>query len=277
MNVVAIVQARMGSSRLPGKVLLDIAGKPMIQHVIERTRRAHTLDAVTVATTTDASDEPVAAFAATAGVACTRGSLHDVLDRYYRAAQIHQAEIIIRITGDCPVIDPALIDLAVTTLLEGGYDFVANRLPPPFARTFPIGLDVEVCTFAALERAWREADQPFHREHVMPFIYEGVALNAENPLAGLKTDNCSLLNGVSPRGFKIALLDHSPDYGSLRWTVDTAEDLELIRRVFNALEDKNNFTWYDVLALVQKHPELTEINAQVQHKSMLDVDERRSS
>ncbi len=239
----------------------------MIQRVIERTRRARMLDSVTVATTTDASDEPVAVFAAAMGVACTRGSLHDVLDRYYRAAQTHSAEIVIRITGDCPVIDPALIDLAVHTLLDGDYDFVANRLPPPFTRTFPIGLDVEVCTFAALERAWREADQLFHREHVMPFLYEGVTLNPENEL---------LQTGLSTRGFKIALLNHTPDYGSLRWTVDTPEDLEMIRRVFDALEDKNNFTWYDLLSLIQQHPSLAEINAQVRHKSMLDVDDRRS-
>jgi spore coat polysaccharide biosynthesis protein SpsF len=268
MNKVAIIQARMGSSRLPGKVLLDIAGKPMIQRVIERSRRARMLDSVTVATTTDTSDEPVAVFAASMGVACTRGSLHDVLDRYYRAAQTHGADIVIRITGDCPVIDPALIDLAVHTLLDGGYDFVANRLPPPFTRTFPIGLDVEVCTFSALERAWREADQSFHREHVMPFIYEGVTLNPENG---------SLLSGFSPRGFKIAVFNHTPDYGSLRWTVDTLEDLEMIRRVFDALEDKNNFTWYDLLSLIQRYPELAEINAQVHHKSMLDVDDRSTN
>src|SRR5262249_22203952 len=125
MNKVAIIQARMGSSRLPGKVLLDIAGKPMIQHVIERTRHARSLDSVCVATTTDASDAPVAALAATLESPCARGSLHDVLDRYYQAAKTHNADIIVRITADCPVIDPALIDQAVTTLLDGGYDFVA--------------------------------------------------------------------------------------------------------------------------------------------------------
>jgi len=255
----------MSSSRLPGKVLLDIAGKIMIQRVIERTLRARTLDSVTVATTTDKSDDPIAAFAVSTGVPYTRGSLHDVLDRYYRAARSHNADIVVRITADCPAIDPALVDQAVKTLLDGGYDFVANRLPPPFSRTFPIGLDVEVCTFAALERAWMEADQPFHHEHVMPFIYEGVTLN---------TENLTLKTGISPRGFKIALLNHTPDYGSLRWTVDTPEDLEFMRKVFDTLEDKNDFTWYDLLAVVQKHPELAEINAQVRHKTMTEVDER---
>jgi spore coat polysaccharide biosynthesis protein SpsF len=256
----------MGSSRLPGKVLLDIAGKTMIQHVIERTRRARTLNTIALATTVDASDDPITAFAISLGVPFTRGSLHDVLDRYYRAARAHNADIIVRITADCPAIDPLLIDQVVETLLEGGYDFVANRLPPPFARTFPIGLDVEACTFAALEEAWMKADQPFQHEHVMPFIYEGVTLNTENP---------TLHTGLSPRGFKIALLHHQPDYGSLRWTVDTPEDLELMRKIFDTLEDKIGFTWYDLLAIVQKHPELAQINAQVRHKTMTDVDERR--
>ncbi|MGC1375802.1 MAG: glycosyltransferase family protein [Anaerolineales bacterium] len=268
MNKVAIIQARMGSSRLPGKVLMDIAGKTMIQRVVERARRARTLDIVSVATTIDASDNPIAAFAITAGVPCTRGNLHDVLDRYYQAARTHKADIIVRITADCPAIDPALVDQAVTTLLDGGYDFVSNRLPPPFTRTFPIGLDVEVCTFAALQRAWQEADQPFHHEHVMPFLYEDVRLS---------TLDDHLSTGISPRGFKIALLNHTPDYGSLRWTVDTPEDLELMRRIFNTLEDKNDFTWYDLLAVVQKHPELAEINARVRHKTMTEVDERRIS
>lgn len=258
MNRVAIIQARMGSSRLPGKVLLDIAGKPMIQHVIERTRRARSLDSVTVATTAETSDDPVAAFAASLGVPCTRGNLHNVLDRYYQAAQTHSADVVVRITADCPLIDPALVDLAINTLVEGGYDFVANRLPPPFPRTFPIGLDVEVCTFVALARAWREADQIFHHEHVMPFIYEGFT-----PETGLST-----------RGFTIALVNHTPDHGTRRWTVDTPEDLEMIRRVFDLLEDKSNFTWYDVLAVVQQHPELAEINAGVQHKTMQDTDHR---
>jgi spore coat polysaccharide biosynthesis protein SpsF len=256
----------MGSSRLPGKVLLDIAGKTMIQHVVERTRHARSVDTVAVATTTDASDDPVAAFADSQGIPFTRGSLHDVLDRYYRAARAHAADIIVRITADCPAIDPLLIDQTVGTLLEGGYDFVANRLPPPFKRTFPIGLDVEVCTFAALEEAWMKADQPFQHEHVMPFIYEGVTLKAESP---------TLHTGVSLHGFKVALLQHQPDYGALRWTVDTPEDLALMRKIFDTLEDKNDFTWYDLLALVQKHPELMEINAQVRHKTMTDVDERR--
>lgn len=258
----------MGSSRLPGKVLLDIAGKPMMQHVIERTQRARSLDSVTVATTTDPSDDPVAAFAASIGVPCTRGSLHDVLDRYYQAAKQHQTEAVVRITADCPLIDPDVIDQTVQ-LVTGNWllntDFACNRLPPPFSRSFPIGLDVEACTFAALERAWKESTETFHREHVMPYIYEGVRLTPETPQLAL---------GISQRGFRIAQLHHTPDYGKQRWTVDTPEDLVFIREIFARLAGKPDFSWYDVLEIVQKHPELAQINAGVRHKTMKEIDDR---
>jgi spore coat polysaccharide biosynthesis protein SpsF len=267
-KTVAIIQARMGSSRLPGKVLLDIDGKPMIQHVIERTQRARSLDSVLVATTTDALDDPIADFAASIGVPCTRGSLHDVLDRYYQAAKAHSAEVIVRITADCPLIDPDIIDQTVQ-LITGHWslntDFSCNRLPPPFSRTFPIGLDVEACTFAALERAWRESTEIFHREHVMPYIYEGAHLTPE-------TSHLTL--GISQRRFRIAQLHHTPDYGDLRWTVDTPEDLIFIRELFTHLGGKTDFTWYDVLEVVQQHPELTQINAAVRHKTMTETDNR---
>ncbi len=287
MKTVAIIQARMGSSRLPGKVLLDIAGKPMLQHVIERTQRARTLDAVTVAASADPADDPVAAFAAAMGVPCTRGALHDVLDRYYQAAKTHQADVVVRITADCPVIEPELVDDVVRTLLgirngELGdssplipnpqFDFACNRLPPPFTRTFPIGLDVEACTFAALERAWKESSETFHREHVMPFIYEGTTF--ERNTQQVFGDSCCVFRGLSPRGFRIAQLHHTPDYGSLRWTVDTPDDLTFIREIFARLGGDNHFDWTDVLTLVHEHPELAQINAQVRHKSMRETDHR---
>jgi len=278
MRTIAIIQGRMSSSRLPGKILLELAGKPMIQHVIERTLRARTLEAVAVATTTDPSDDPVAAFAVKLGIPHTRGSLHDVLDRYYQAAQTRQADVIVRITADCPVIDPEVIDQTVKWVTESpsvlglssSVDFSCNRLPPPFTRTFPIGLDVEVCTFAALERAWRESTETFHREHVMPFLYEGVTLSPARPI----TDHSLLSTGLSPRGFRIAQLHHQPDYGSLRWTVDTPEDLAFIREIFARLDGKSDFTWYDLLSIVQKEPELAEINAGIRHKTMTETDHR---
>jgi spore coat polysaccharide biosynthesis protein SpsF len=284
-KTVAIIQGRMSSSRLPGKVLLDIAGKPMIGHVIERTKLARSLDAVAIATTTDPSDDPVAAFAASVGIPFTRGSLHDVLDRYYQAAKTHQADVIIRITADCPLIDPKVLDETVKLVIEpasvlglsSSVDFSCNRLPPPFTRSFPIGLDVEVCTFAALERAWKESTETFHREHVMPFLYEGVKLESIVGLqesGNLRPSAFDVFCGTSPRGFDIAQLHHTPDYGSLRWTVDTPEDLAFIREIFARLGKGADFTWYDVLEIVQENPELTEINAGIRHKTMTETDHR---
>ena len=267
-KTVAIIQARMGSSRLPGKVLLDIAGKPMIEHVIERIQRAEALDAVLVATTTDEADRPIADFCVSLGIPSTRGSLHDVLDRYYQAAKAHEADIIVRITADCPLIDPDLVNQTVR-LIAGqravNLDFACNRLPPPFTRSFPIGLDVEACTFAVLECAWKEAREPFQREHVMPYIYEGVTLAPVDP---------SLATGTSPRGFRIGQLHHEPDYGSLRWTVDTLEDLAFVSQVFARFNNRNDFSWQEVLRLWLMDPGLARINAGVRHKTMSEVDER---
>ena len=260
-QVVAVIQARMSSSRLPGKVLLDIAGEPMLAHVVTRTSRATTVHQVLVATTTDVSDDPVAVCCDSMGVSTTRGSLHDVLDRYFQAASQVKADVVVRITGDCPAIDPILIDDCVNTLLEGSYDFVCNRLPPPFDRTYPIGLDTEVCTFTALETAWKDAKETFHREHVMPYLYEGVDLKASSD---------RLSEGVSQRGFKIAQLHHDPDYGHMRWTVDTPEDLEFMRLVYSRFNGRDDFTWQDVLHLIQKEPELAAINSTVRHKTLYD-------
>ena len=251
----------MSSSRLPGKVLLDIAGEPMLARVVARTSRAASVEQVLVATTTDASDEPVAAYCHSMGIPYIRGSLQDVLDRYYQAASQTEADVIVRITGDCPVIDPGLVDDCVNALLEGSYDFTCNRLPPPFTRTYPIGLDTEVCTFGALEKAWNEATETFHREHVMPYLYEGVELSAIS-------DDVSA--GVSQRGFKIAQLHHDPDYGQMRWTVDTPEDLEFMRQIYSRLDGRNDFPWQEVLDLVQREPELTAINSNVRHKTLYD-------
>jgi spore coat polysaccharide biosynthesis protein SpsF len=281
MKTTAIFQARMSSSRLPGKVLLAIDGKPMLQHVIERTLRARSLDTVLLATTTDPSDDPLADFAASMEIDCFRGSLHDVLDRYYRAAQTARADLIVRITADCPLIDPAVIDQTVELLKNPSafnspkVDFSCNRLPPPFSRTFPIGLDVEACTFSALERAWNQATETFHREHVMPFLYEGLKFE---PKTETEPDPRPIAStaffGTSPRGFGIAQLQHQPDYGKLRWTVDTPEDLTFIREIFARLGDKKDFSWYDVLEIVQKEPELAKINAEIRHKTMTEVDNR---
>jgi spore coat polysaccharide biosynthesis protein SpsF len=264
-KVVAIIQGRMSSSRLPGKILAEIVGQPMLQRVFLRTSRSVTVTETIFATTTDSSDNPVAEYCDSSGIPFTRGNLYDVLDRYYQAAQGAKADIIVRVTADCPVIDSTLIDDAVNTLLEGEYDFAANRLPPPFERTYPIGLDVEVCTFAALEKAWMESTETFHREHVMPYLYEGVQLSA---ISRQRSE------GVSPRGFRIALLNHATDFGDYRWTVDTPEDLEFIRQVYNHFDGRDDFSWKEVLDLVHHQPQLMRINAAIKHKTLKDIDER---
>ena len=263
-RTVAIIQARRASSRLADKVLLDIAGKPMLIRVYERTGMASTLDCTVIATTTDPSDDAIQTLCEQQGYPLYRGSARDVLDRYYQAARQYSAEVVVRITADCPVIDPDVIDFTVSRFLgmescqddgsatstEFPYDFAANRLPPPWGRTYPIGLDTEVCTFQALEIAWREANLPHQREHVMPYFYE------------------------QPERFRILHVTHEPDYGYLRWTVDTPDDLELIRRMYNFFPGRNDFSWLEILELVKNNPELTTINASVVHKDYREVDDR---
>ena len=264
-KVAAIIQGRMSSSRLPGKILADIAGQPMLQRVLIRTSRAGTVTETIFATTTDPSDDPVAEYCDFSGIPITRGSLYDVLDRYYQTAKQANADIVVRVTADCPVIDPVLIDDVTRTLLDGEYDFACNRLPPPWHRTYPIGLDVEACTFKVLEKAWKDAKEPHHREHAMPYFYEGVQLSALSR---------QLSVGVSPRGFRIALLNHTTDFGDYRWTVDTPKDLEFIRQVYNRFDGRDDFSWKDVLDLVHHEPDLVKINAGVQHKTLKDIDDR---
>lgn len=259
----------------------------MLQRVFLRTSRAATVTETIFATTTDPSDDPVADYCQFSGIPFVRGSLYDVLDRYYQAATKMKADVIVRITADCPVIDPALIDDCVNAIwgrfegmpdpLEGlnhppvpdervfAADFVCNRLPPPWHRTYPIGLDIEVCTFEALKKAWTEAKEPQHREHAMPYFYEGVELSAISRQLSL---------GTSPRGFRVAMLNHTTDFGDYRWTVDTPEDLEFIRQVYSRFDGRDDFSWKDVLDLVHNEPQLMQINASVQHKTLKDIDKR---
>lgn len=284
-RIIAIIQARMTSSRLPAKVLLDIAGQPMLALVVGRARQAQTVNEVVVATTTDASDEPLVSYCQTKDFPCSRGSLHDVLERYYQTALACRAEVIVRITADCPLIDPDLIDLAVRYFLgqEGDlppgrgtgrtfpWDFVANRLPPPWGRTYPIGLDVEVCSFEALSRARNEAQEKHQREHVMPFLYEN------SPIADsrrLYTYTPPDENIPGKPAFRALLVNHEVDYGSLRWTVDTPQDLEVVRHIFAHFAPRSDFSWLETLAYYQSNPALAQTNASVRHKNLYDVDER---
>jgi spore coat polysaccharide biosynthesis protein SpsF len=229
------------------------------------TSSADSVSETVFATTTDSSDDPVAEYCDFSGIPFTRGSQFDVLDRYYQAAKGAKADVVVRITADCPVMDPELIDNVVNTLLEDEYDFACNRLPPPWSRTYPIGLDVEACTFKVLEKAWQEAKEPQHREHAMPYLYEGVQLSAMSR---------QLSEGVSPRGFRIALLNHTSDFGDYRWTVDTPEDLEFMRQVYSHFDGRDDFTWKEMLDLVHDNPELMKINSGEQHKTLKDIDDR---
>ena len=222
----------------------------MLERMVERAARACTVDRVVVATTVDPSDDEIAQFCRAHGIEFTRGSLQDVLDRYYQAAKQYDADVIVRLTGDCPLVDPVLIDDVVRALDQNQADFACNRLPPPFTRTFPIGLDVEAVTFNALERAWREATQKYEREHVLPYLYE------------------------VPGRFKVVQLNYKEDLGKLRWTLDTPEDLEFLRAVYAKLDNRNDFTWLEVLHVVRDHPELQEINSGVGHKTMYETDKR---
>ncbi len=171
-RIVGMIQARMGSTRLPGKVLAEIAGVPMLVRTFERARRAATVDDWIVATTSDPADDTLEALCVEHGYRLFRGSVEDVLDRYHGAAVEAGADVVVRLTADCPLIDPALVDLTVRAFLDASppADLVVNRLPG--ARTYPIGLDVEVVSFAALDRAWREAVEPHQREHVLPYLYD---------------------------------------------------------------------------------------------------------
>ncbi|MEA3210635.1 MAG: spore coat polysaccharide biosynthesis protein SpsF [Chthoniobacter sp.] len=239
LGTIAIVQARMGSTRLPGKVLLPLAGVPMLRHVIERVRRATRVDHVLVATTTEAADEAIATFCAEWGCACFRGSEHDLLDRYYQAARTVPSEVVVRITSDCPLVDPGLIDRVLAEREEFAADYASNTYP---VRTYPRGLCTEAFRFAALERAWGEAPDSSSREHVTPYIYR------------------------NPDRFHIHNVTNEEDCSAHRWTVDTVEDYALVERIYGHF-GHNRFDWKEALALLAANPAWSELNAQVGQKA----------
>ncbi len=235
----AIIQARMSSTRLPGKVLLDLAGEPMLARVVARTKRAKTIDRTIVATTVEPEDEPIVALCRARGWAVSRGSRDDVLDRYYQAAVADGADPIVRITSDCPLIDPEVIDRVVEHLTTG-VDYASNINP---RRTFPRGLDVEAFTFASLATAWQDASDTSSREHVTPFLYR------------------------HPERFRIALVESErPEAADHRWSVDTPEDYELMRRILAHFGDQK-FGWLDVLALLDRHPDWIDLNRHIAQKT----------
>ncbi len=245
--VVAIIQARMGSSRLPGKSLAEIEGRPMLWHVIQRVKRAKLVDRVVVATSIASVDDAIEKMCGENDVRCYRGSENDVLDRYYTAAQGEKASQVVRITADCPLIDPQVIDRVVGRFQTGDLDYASNAM----VRTYPDGLDTEICSFSALERAWHEARKTSEREHVTPYLRSGKFRTAN-------VENTSALS-----------------YLHCRWTVDEREDLDFVRAVYRQFRDKEDFLMDDVLQLLRDKPELEKVNAQIvsnrgYYKSLFD-------
>jgi spore coat polysaccharide biosynthesis protein SpsF len=234
-KTIAIIQARMSSTRLPGKVMKDLCGKPMLARQLERVAASVLINRFVVATSDESSDEPIAALCGDLGVPCYRGSLNDVLGRFYSAAvAFGPAKHVVRLTADCPLTDPAIVDACIALHLANGADYTSNGV----TRTYPDGLDVEVMTFAALSRAAREATESYHREHVTPFI------------------------SSQPNVFTLDALQYTRNLETLRWTVDTPADFAFVERVFaELLPDVPLFSWRDVLALISIRPEIAAINA----------------
>ena len=225
MKVVAIVQARMGSTRLPNKVMKSIGGVPMIELLLNRLARSKEVNQIVVATSIDGRNLPLVAHVRQLGYSCEQGSENDVLDRYVRAAKKHLADVVVRITGDCPLVDPDLVDEFIRRFKVENLDYLSNTNPP----TYPDGLDVEICTYKALERANRETSDPFDREHVTPYLRK--------------------------RGqFKIGSVQHSKDLSACRWTVDEPADFTVIEKVFKYFHPRTNFTWTELLSLQSEQP-----------------------
>lgn len=241
-RVIGIIQARMGATRLPGKTLLDIGGEPMLGRVVRRAVRAGSLDGMVVATTCESQDDPIAAAASTMDVGVFRGDEQDVLDRYYKAADAVDADVVVRLTADCPLIDPDVIDRVVVGFLNASppVDFASNTL----RRSYPQGLDVEAVSFTALEQAWEKAEPGYMRSHVMPFIYR------------------------QPERFRLLSVTQDVDLSHLRWTVDTEDDLDFVRAVYERMGNDDAFSWREAVRALMAEPGLVRMNAHVRQKAL---------
>ena len=241
-RIVLIVQARMSSSRLPGKVLKRVLGKPLLELQIERLKGSQQIHELVIATSQDSSDDPIEKLCVKLKTPCFRGSLKNVLERYYLAARQFQADCVIRVTGDCPLIDPQVVDSVVEHFLQQNpsVDYCSNILDP----TFPRGMDTEIFTMPSLERTYREASKEEEREHVTPYIYHSGK-------------------------FAIVHYKNSQDLSHLRWTVDEESDLTVVRQIFEALYPQNNrFTLNDCLEFIRQNPSITSINQRVKQKKL---------
>ena len=235
MNVAVITQARLGSTRLPGKIMKKILGKKVLIHDLDRIKEMKTINKIVVATTDQEKDDVVVktVIGYNRNIAIYRGSESDVLDRYYKAAEEFNADVIVRITSDCPLIDPKISDLVVEAFLKNECDYCCNNMP----RTYPHGLDTEVFSFEALERAWKEAKMPYEREHVTPYIRE------------------------NPDKFKMINVRNNVDLSHLRWTLDYPEDFEFITEVYKRLYPKKRiFYMENILKILEGEPNLIDIN-----------------
>ncbi len=242
MRTNVIIQARMGSTRLPGKVLMPLAGKPALSHLLSRVSVAATVDRIILATSGLRADDPIAGWCTENGVPCVRGSESDVLARYIAALEAHPSDIVVRVTGDCPLMDPEIIDHLVRTL-EGhpsAPDYHSNTLPP---RMIPHGLDVEVFRAEALRRAGRDAASPDEREHVTPYLYR------------------------NPQIFTVLRADHPEDISRHRWTLDTPEDHRFLDKVLGALPP-GAFSWRHTLGVLAKNPDWLSINSAIAQKKL---------
>lgn len=234
MQTTAIIQARMGSHRLPGKVLMPLAGRPVLWHVINRLKYSQKINVIVVATTGEIIDDAVVNLCRDIGVQYFRGSQGDVLDRYYQAAKMFNADPIVRITADCPVIDPYIVDEVVEGFLKGNYDIYGLN------GEFPDGLDCTVFSFRALQDAWKNAILPSEREHVCPYMES------------------------HPEKFRTGGYEKFKDMGSYRWTLDTAEDYKFLCEVFSRLYREDSlFLTNDILKLLEMEPHLLQINRHI--------------
>jgi spore coat polysaccharide biosynthesis protein SpsF len=240
MNIIAILQARMRSSRLPGKVLMDICGKTMVARVIERVKKAEAINKIVIATTKKPDDDEIVNECKKTVDAIYRGSEEDVLDRYYCTAKKYGAHAIVRITCDCPLIEPTIIDRVVRAFLKESPDYASNTLE----RTYPRGLDVEIMTKDVLKKAWEEAEKPYERTHVTPYIYQ------------------------HSKAYNLLSVKNAEDLSVGRWTVDTQEDLLFIREIYSQFKNQEDFSWRDVISLLVKNPQLREINGEIQQKHL---------
>ncbi|MED1438564.1 glycosyltransferase family protein [Aeribacillus composti] len=243
MKVAAIIQARMGSTRLPGKILKKVLDKTLLEYQIERVKRAKSIDEIIIATTTKESDDQIVQLCQQLSIPYYRGSEEDVLSRYFEAATQFNADVIVRLTSDCPIIDPNVIDKVVTHYLENKdrYDYVSNTL----TRTYPRGLDTEVMSYKALKRAYEEAKESAYREHVTAYIYH------------------------HPDQFRFFSVSNVKDESKHRWTVDTEEDFHLIKNILEMLyPTKPLFTFEDVIQILRSKPEWVQINAHIEQKKL---------